>query len=53
MKSKSWRGASPRWCCPSSSLHNGYGNLATGMHPELMALGVNVSLGTDTRRPAP
>jgi 5-methylthioadenosine/S-adenosylhomocysteine deaminase len=34
-------------CCPSSSLHNGYGNLAVGMHPELMALGVNVSLGTD------
>ncbi len=34
-------------CCPSSSMHNGYGNLAVGMHPELMALGVNVSLGTD------
>lgn len=34
-------------CCPSSSLHNGYGNLAMGMHPELMALGVNVGLGTD------
>lgn len=34
-------------CCPSSSLHNGYGNLAIGRHPELMALGVNVSLGTD------
>jgi 5-methylthioadenosine/S-adenosylhomocysteine deaminase len=34
-------------CCPSSSLHNGYGNLAVGRHPELMALGVNVSLGTD------
>jgi 5-methylthioadenosine/S-adenosylhomocysteine deaminase len=34
-------------CCPSSSLHNGYGNLAIGMHPELAALGVNVSLGTD------
>lgn len=34
-------------CCPSSSLHNGYGNLAVGMHPELAALGVNVSLGTD------
>jgi 5-methylthioadenosine/S-adenosylhomocysteine deaminase len=34
-------------CCPSSSLHNGYGNLAAGMHPELAALGVNVSLGTD------
>jgi 5-methylthioadenosine/S-adenosylhomocysteine deaminase len=34
-------------CCPSSSLHNGYGNLAVGAHPELMALGLNVSLGTD------
>jgi 5-methylthioadenosine/S-adenosylhomocysteine deaminase len=34
-------------CCPSSSLHNGYGNLAVGMHPELMALGINVSLGAD------
>ena len=34
-------------CCPSSSMHNGYGNLAVGLHPELMALGVNVSLGTD------
>jgi 5-methylthioadenosine/S-adenosylhomocysteine deaminase len=34
-------------CCPSSSLHNGYGNLKVGVHPELMALGVNVSLGTD------
>jgi 5-methylthioadenosine/S-adenosylhomocysteine deaminase len=34
-------------CCPSSSLHNGYGNLATGMHPELAALGLNVALGSD------
>ena len=34
-------------CCPSSSIHNGYGNLAVGLHPELMALGVNVSLGSD------
>lgn len=34
-------------CCPSSSLHNGYGNLLVGKHPELMALGVNVSLGAD------
>ena len=34
-------------CCPSSSLHNGYGNLAVGLHPELAALGINVSLGTD------
>lgn len=34
-------------CCPSSSIHNGYGNLAVGMHPELAAPGVNVSLGTD------
>ena len=34
-------------CCPSSSIHNGYGNLKVGMHPELAALGVNVTLGTD------
>lgn len=34
-------------CCPSSSLHNGYGNLTMGNHPELMALGINVSLGAD------
>lgn len=34
-------------CCPSSSLHNGYGNLVMGNHPELMALGINVSLGAD------
>jgi len=34
-------------CCPSSSIHNGYGNLKVGLHPELMALGVNVGLGTD------
>ncbi len=34
-------------CCPSSSLHNGYGNLVKGKHPELLALGVNVSLGSD------
>ena len=34
-------------CCPSSSLHNGYGNFTMGMHPELIALGVNVSLGAD------
>jgi 5-methylthioadenosine/S-adenosylhomocysteine deaminase len=34
-------------CSPSSSIHNGYGNLAVGLHPELMALGVNVSLGSD------
>jgi 5-methylthioadenosine/S-adenosylhomocysteine deaminase len=34
-------------CCPSSSLHNGYGNLTVGNHPELMALGINVSLGAD------
>jgi len=34
-------------CCPSSSVHNGYGNLAQGMHPELAALGLNVSLGSD------
>lgn len=34
-------------CCPSSSIHNGYGNLKVGSHPELLALGVNVALGTD------
>jgi 5-methylthioadenosine/S-adenosylhomocysteine deaminase len=32
---------------PSSSLHNGYGNLARGRLPELAALGVNVGLGSD------
>lgn len=32
---------------PSSSLHNGYGNFVMGKLPELMALGVNVSLGSD------
>jgi cytosine/adenosine deaminase-related metal-dependent hydrolase len=34
-------------CSPSSSLHNGYGYIGVGLHPELMALGVNVSLGSD------
>jgi len=34
-------------CSPSSSLHNGYGYIAAGKHPELMAMGVNVSLGSD------
>lgn len=34
-------------CSPSSSVHNGYGYIAAGRHPELMALGVNVSLGSD------
>jgi len=32
---------------PSSSLHNGYGNIVMGKLPELMALGVNVSIGSD------
>jgi 5-methylthioadenosine/S-adenosylhomocysteine deaminase len=32
---------------PSSSLHNGYGNLVNGRLPELMALGVNVGIGSD------
>ncbi|HMB72683.1 MAG TPA: amidohydrolase family protein, partial [Gammaproteobacteria bacterium] len=32
---------------PSSSLHNGYGNLRQGRLPELMDLGVNVGLGSD------
>jgi 5-methylthioadenosine/S-adenosylhomocysteine deaminase len=34
-------------CSPSSSMHNGYGYFTVGLHPELMALGVNVSLGSD------
>jgi 5-methylthioadenosine/S-adenosylhomocysteine deaminase len=34
-------------CAPSSSIHNGYGNITVGKLPELMALGVNVSLGSD------
>ena len=34
-------------CSPSSSVHNGYGYMAAGKHPELMAMGVNVSLGSD------
>ena len=34
-------------CCPTSSLHNGYGNFTMGKHPDLIALGVNVSLGAD------
>jgi len=32
---------------PSSSLHNGYGNFVMGKLPELMAMGVNVSIGSD------
>ena len=32
---------------PSSSVHNGYGNLEVGFIPELLELGVNVSLGSD------
>jgi len=32
---------------PSSSLHNGYGNLREGRLPELMALGINVGIGSD------
>jgi 5-methylthioadenosine/S-adenosylhomocysteine deaminase len=34
-------------CAPSSSLHNGYGNFVHGKLPELMALGVNVAIGSD------
>ena len=34
-------------CAPSSSLHNGYGNFVVGKLPELMALGVNVAVGSD------
>jgi 5-methylthioadenosine/S-adenosylhomocysteine deaminase len=32
---------------PSSSMHNGYGNISQGRLPELMALGVNVGIGSD------
>jgi 5-methylthioadenosine/S-adenosylhomocysteine deaminase len=32
---------------PSSSLHNGYGNLREGRLPELMELGINVGIGSD------
>jgi len=32
---------------PTSSVHNGYGNIVVGKLPELMAMGVNVSLGSD------
>ncbi len=34
-------------CAPSSSLHNGYGNFVFGKLPELIALGVNVAIGSD------
>ena len=34
-------------CAPSSSLHNGYGNFVVGKLPELLALGVNVAIGSD------
>jgi 5-methylthioadenosine/S-adenosylhomocysteine deaminase len=34
-------------CAPSSSLHNGYGNFLMGKLPELMAMDVNVALGSD------
>ena len=32
---------------PSSSLHNAYGSLALGKHPDLLELGVTVGLGSD------
>lgn len=32
---------------PSSSLHNGYGNLRQGRLPELMELGINIGIGSD------
>lgn len=32
---------------PTSSVHNGYGNIVMGRVPELLALGVPVGLGTD------
>jgi 5-methylthioadenosine/S-adenosylhomocysteine deaminase len=34
-------------CAPSSSLHNGYGNFLVGKLPEMIALGVNVTVGSD------
>lgn len=34
-------------CAPSSSMHNGYGNFLFGKLPELIALGVNVAVGSD------
>ena len=34
-------------CAPSSSLHNGYGNFLFGKLRELMALGVNLTIGSD------
>ena len=34
-------------CAPSSSLHNGYGNFVFGKLPELLALGLNVAVGSD------
>lgn len=32
---------------PSSSVHSGYGNITVGLMPELLAMGVNVALGSD------
>ncbi len=32
---------------PSSSMHNGYGNLRSGRLPELMEMGINVGIGSD------
>jgi 5-methylthioadenosine/S-adenosylhomocysteine deaminase len=34
-------------CAPSSSLHNGYGNFLMGKLPELIAMEINVALGSD------
>jgi 5-methylthioadenosine/S-adenosylhomocysteine deaminase len=31
----------------SSSMHSGYGDVRVGLHPEMLAFGVNVSLGSD------
>ncbi len=33
--------------CPSSSLHNGYGNLLMGSIPELIEIGVPMGIGSD------
>jgi 5-methylthioadenosine/S-adenosylhomocysteine deaminase len=34
-------------CAPSSSLHNGYGNIVQGKLPEMLEMGVAVGLGSD------
>ncbi|MEX2134726.1 MAG: amidohydrolase [Acidimicrobiia bacterium] len=34
-------------CSPSSSMHNAYGTLKMGKHPELLEIGITVGLGSD------